>query len=85
LRLWRRQRLQLFAGIVEFVQGFAALTRCFISAALSASFMRAAVPGLELAPAARFSGFPYGCWLVDSLLKFSMADSPFYNSDLVAK
>jgi hypothetical protein len=50
--------------------------------------MRAAVPGLELAPAAqsaRFSGFHYGCWLVDSLLKFSMADSLFYNSDLVAK
>jgi len=40
--------------------------------------MRAAVP-------ARFSGFQYGCWLVDSLLKFSMADSLFYHSDLVAK
>jgi hypothetical protein len=47
--------------------------------------MRAAVPGLELAPAARLSGFQYGCWLVDSLLKFTMADSLFYNSDLVAK
>jgi hypothetical protein len=56
-----------------------------MSAALSASFMRAAVPELELAPAARFSGFQYGCWLVDSLLKFSTADSPFYNSDFVAK
>ena len=66
-----------FAGIVEFVHGFAALTRSFLSAALSASFMRAAVPGLELALAARFSGLQYGCWLVDSLLKFSVADSPF--------
>jgi hypothetical protein len=59
--------------------------RSFISAAASASFKRAAVPWLELAPAARFSGFQYGYWLVDSLLKFSMADSPFYNSDLGAK
>jgi hypothetical protein len=56
-----------------------------MSAALSARFMRAAVPELELAPAARFSGFQDGCWLVDSLLKFSRADSPFHNSDLVAK
>jgi len=47
--------------------------------------MRAAVAELEPAPAARFSGFKYGCWLVDSLLKFSVADSPFYNSNLVAK
>jgi hypothetical protein len=47
--------------------------------------MRAAVPELELAATARFSGFRYGCWLVDSLLKFSMLDSPFYNSDLGAK
>jgi hypothetical protein len=41
-----------------------------------------ALPGT---PAARFSRFQYGCWLVDSLLKLSMADSPFCNSNLVAK
>jgi len=76
-----------FAGIVELftVLRPKSVTRSFLSPALSASFMRAAVPELELAPAARFSGFQYGCWLVDSLLKFSVADSPFYNSDLVTK